>query len=83
MQEDKRAVIEAKLDEAAQHEREVVKTKKQELIKERRLRLTEIKRIEVKRRRLAELEQWEEKTKYLTNFIRYIFLSGLYFYFIR
>jgi len=68
--EEKRAQIEAKLDEAAKQERESVKMEKQQLIKDRKFKLTEIKRLELKRRRIAELEQWEAKTKYLTNFIR-------------
>ncbi|CAG7675608.1 unnamed protein product [Allacma fusca] len=68
--EEKRAQIEAKLDEAAKREREEVKKEKLQLIRERKLQLTEIKRLEIKRRRIAELEQWENKTRFLTNFIR-------------
>ncbi|CAL8092988.1 unnamed protein product [Orchesella dallaii] len=68
--EEKRAQIEAKLDEAAKKERDEVRTKRQQLIRERKLRITEIKRLEIKRNRLSDLAAWESKTKYLANFIR-------------
>ncbi|ODN04444.1 Pinin [Orchesella cincta] len=68
--EEKRAQIEAKLDEAAKKERDEVRTKRTQLIRERKLRITEIKRLEIKRNRLSDLAAWESKTKYLANFIR-------------
>lgn len=54
-QEDKRAQIEAKVDEAAKKEREEVKKEKQQLIRDRRFKLTEIKRLEFKRIRISEV----------------------------
>ena len=43
------------MDEAAKQEKESVKKEKQQLIRDRKLKLTEIKRLEMKKRRLAEV----------------------------
>lgn len=68
--EDKRAVIEKKVEEAAKREKEEMKKEKQELFLDRRKKQQEIRRIEFKITRVKEQDQWEARHRPLLNFIQ-------------
>lgn len=68
--EDRKAEIEKKLDDKQQQERETMKRERQDLFSNRKRQQMEIKMLEMKMQRMAELEVWEEAKKPLLNFVR-------------
>lgn len=68
--EEKKAQIEKKLEEQEIQERENLKKEKQNLYSNRKRQQLEIKILEYKMTRMAELEDWEKSMKPLENYIR-------------
>nr|CAD7196557.1 unnamed protein product [Timema douglasi] len=68
--EEKRAIVEKKLEENAKREKEELKKERQELFQERKRKQAEIKKIEFKMLRIKEQEEWESKHRHLLNFIQ-------------
>ncbi|XP_059477519.1 pinin isoform X2 [Neocloeon triangulifer] len=68
--EEKKAIVEKKLEENARLEKEQMRKDKQELFADRRAKQIEVKKIEQKVNRIKSQEEWEKQEKHLMNFIR-------------
>lgn len=68
--EEKKALIEKKLEDQAIKEKQQLRHERESLFKERKLKYIEIRNIELKLARLKEQEEWEARQRPLGNFIR-------------
>lgn len=70
MQEDKKAEVEARVEEASRKEREQIKRERQQLFLSKKQQIAQVKALEIKLMRSRQYQEWRSAQIPLLNFIK-------------